>query len=240
MQPPDGPKAPGAPDPGSEERTENLRLGALSLPARLTVALAVGVLTVFTAWHLATAFLFVAPANTLSTEHDEVIRKYVYPEFEQNWKLFAPNPLQRNVAVHVRAETIGEDGRRETTDWIDLTAMDRDHIRHNLLPSHTAQNQLRRAWDFYSNSHDEDGEPTGYRGELSEAYVHRIALLRLSRQMDIEAVDRIQMRSAITRLPAPPWSDEEIDTTTAYHELDWWVVTERDLPAGALAPRERP
>ncbi|AKG44176.1 DUF5819 family protein [Streptomyces xiamenensis] len=215
--------------------TATVRLGSLSLPARLTIALGIGGLAVFAAWHAFAAFLFVAPSNTITKDHGPAIRGYIYPEFEQNWKLFAPNPLQRNVAVEVRAElTDPADGSIETTDWMDLTAIDVAHIRHQPLPSHTAQNELRRAWDFYVSSHDEDGAPRGLRGELSEQYVNRIALLRLSENLgyDLDTVERIQLRSATTRVPAPAWSEENIDTTTGYQELEWRTVRAEDLPGG--------
>jgi hypothetical protein len=222
------------------ERTEtaDVRLGALSLRSRLIIALTLGVLSVYALWHMALVFLFVSPPNTLSEEYGEGVREYIYPEFEQTWKLFAPNPLQRNIGVEVRAEVGGE-----TTDWISLTAMDIEDIEHNLFPSHTAQNELRRAWDFYTGAHtSETGEPIGLRGELSEIYVHRIALLRLDQaediDIDIDEVERIQLRSSTALLPAPEWSGEEVDTTTAYYELDWWVVTTQDLPSGVLASDE--
>lgn len=215
--------------------TESVRLSSLSLPARLVVALSIGGLAVFAAWHALAAFLFVAPSNTIMKDHGPAIRGYIYPEFEQNWKLFAPNPLQRNVAVEVRAEiTDPADGSTETTEWLDLTAIDIANIRHHPLPSHTAQNELRRAWDFYVSSHDEDGAPRGLRGELSEQYVTRIALLRLGEDLgyDLDTVDRIQLRSATTRVPAPSWSEENIDTTTGYDELEWRTVDAADLPGG--------
>lgn len=223
------------PAAGSGVDTESIRLSRLSLPARLVIAVFLGGIAVFTAWHLTAVFLFVAPSNTITNEHNETIRGYVFPEFEQNWKLFAPNPLQRDVAVHARAEVRQEDGSRETGEWIDLTAQDIDHIRHNPLPSHAAQNQLRRAWDFLMDSRDDEDRPVGMRGEVSESYVHRIALARLADRYDLQEVTRIQLRSATTRVPAPPWSGEEIDTSPDYHALDWWVVTSEDLPGGALA-----
>ncbi|MDT0307093.1 DUF5819 family protein [Streptomyces sp. DSM 44917] len=216
--------------------TETVRLTALSVPARLIVGTALTALGGFTLWHLAMVFLFVAPSNDISEEYEETVRGYVYPEFEQNWRLFAPNPVQRNEAVHVRAEIRGGDGVRRVTDWIDLTAMDVEEIQHTPLPSHSAQNTLRRAWDFYSGSHDEDGDPIGLRGEVSAAYVHRIALLRLGeRGYDLDAVERVQLRSVITRVPAPSWRPEDFDTSPQYDELNWWVVTTEDLPRGTLA-----
>ncbi|MGK5530722.1 DUF5819 family protein [Streptomyces sp. URMC 129] len=221
----------------AEVPTESVSLGALSLPARLTVAVALGTVAVYTAWHLAMVFLFVAPSNTLSENYEETVEGYIYPEFEQNWKLFAPNPLQRQEGLAVRAEVREADGGTRVTDWLDLGALDVEGIRHNLLPSHTSQNLMRRAWDFYVGAHDEDGNPIGQRGESSAAYVHRIALLRLGEEtdLDLDDVERIQLRSSTARIPSPDWRAEDFDTATYYEELDWWVVTTEDLPSGALA-----
>lgn len=228
-------------DAGTDSGTESgdslasIRLRRLSPLARLVIAVSVGTTAVFTAWHLVAVFLYVSPANVLSNEYGETIRGYIYPEFEQNWKLFAPNPLQRNIAVEVRAEVRQDDGTRQTTDWIDLTAQEVERIQHSLAPSHTAQNELRRAWDFLVDSHTPEGEPVELRGELSGAYAHRIALLRLADQMNLRDVTRIQLRSVGRPLPAPEWTAEDIDTTPEFYTLNWWVVTDEDLPSGALA-----
>ncbi|WP_110945457.1 DUF5819 family protein [Streptomyces avicenniae] len=210
--------------------TETVRLRTLSWPSRLVVALAIGGLAVYATVHLAMIFLYVAPSNTVR-EQAEGARDYVLPEFEQNWKLFAPNPLQRNVAVEVRVETSEPVGGVRVSDWISLTAMDIENIEGSLLPSHADQNILRRGWDFLTGAHTDEGEPIGLRGELSEAYLRRIALLRLSDTMDVTTVERVQFREARTRVPAPDWRSEDFDTSTTYLPMDWWTVEPEDLPA---------
>ncbi|THA25423.1 hypothetical protein E4198_12475 [Streptomyces sp. RKND-216] len=200
-------------------------LAALSWPGRVVVATAVAVVAVAVTVHLAMVFLHVAPANTLSKQQDATIDAYVYPEFEQNWKLFAPNPLQQNIAVQARARVVDERDGTRTTGWIDLSAEDGAHIRGNLFPSHTAQNELRRAWDFYTGSHDAENRPDGMRGDLSQTYVERIVMDRFTERFD-GTVDSIQLRSATTRVPAPAWSDERFDTDTEYRVLPWWDVSE--------------
>ncbi|MDT0266949.1 DUF5819 family protein [Streptomyces sp. DSM 44915] len=220
--------------PPPEGSLESVRLGALSLPARAVLGVAGVGLAGYLCWHLAMVFLFVAPSNTVREENWDTVRGYMYPEFEQNWKLFAPNPLQRNTAVHVRAEIregVGQSGT--VTEWIDLTAWEVDQIRYNLLPSHSNQNMLRRGWDFYDKSHNEEGEPVGLRGEVSASYLHRIALERLGDRLDLGTVERIQLRASHTRVPAPDWRAEEYDTDPTYQELDWWTVTSDDLPHDA-------
>ncbi|MEU4730270.1 DUF5819 family protein [Streptomyces sp. NPDC023588] len=199
-------------------------IAGLSTPYRVVAALALGAVAVAACTHLALVFLHVAPSNTVSKQHARTVDGWIYPEFEQNWKLFAPNPLQQNIAVEARAQLRTDDGALVTTDWRDLSAEDAAAIRHSLLPSHTEQNELRRAWDFFTGSHDEDNKPNGERGELSEEYLRRIAVARLSPEQRAGRVLRIQLRSATTALAAPEWSTETTDTETYYRELPWWTV----------------
>ncbi|MFZ3498970.1 DUF5819 family protein [Streptomyces sp. 5.8] len=200
-------------------------IAGLSTPYRVVTALALGAVAVAACWHLALVFLHVAPSNTVSKQHARMIDGWIYPEFEQNWKLFAPNPLQQNIAVEVRAQVRTGEGVLVTGNWRGLSAEDGAAIRHSLLPSHTEQNELRRAWDFFTTSHDEDNKSTGERGELSEQYLRRIALDRLRTGRVAEGrIVRIQLRGATTEVPAPEWSDEKADTQTYYRELPWWTV----------------
>ncbi|WP_063753260.1 DUF5819 family protein [Streptomyces sp. NRRL S-87] len=216
-------------------------IAGLSRPARVAAALALGTVAVAACWHLAMVFLHVAPENTVSKAHREVVDDWIYPEFEQNWKLFAPNPLQQNIAVQVRAELRTPSGERVTTGWRDLSAEDGAGIRHNPVPSHVQQNELRRAWDFFTGSHDDQNRATGERGRLAEAYLRRIALQRLYERPRVGGVERIQLRSATRSVAAPPYSNEATDTQVYYRELPWWGVTEADLtgPARRAAAGER-
>ncbi|MBD0745936.1 DUF5819 family protein [Streptomyces sp. CBMA152] len=210
-------------------------IAALSLPYQIVGALALALVAVVAVVHIAMVFLHVAPSNTVTKQHGKVVDDWIYPEFEQNWKLFAPNPLQQNIAVQARAEIMMPDGTRKTTGWIDLSAMDGSGIRSNPLPSHTQQNELRRGWEFFVTSHTDDNKPNGLRGELSERYIHRIVMLRLGAHRDGGTVDRVQVRSVTTSVKAPRWSDEKIDTRPYYRVVPWWTVTPADLPAGAGA-----
>lgn len=206
--------------------------GALSLPARGIVALGLAVVALAVAVHLAMVFLHVAPSNTVTKQYGKEVNDYVYPEFEQDWKLFAPNPLQQNIAVQVRAKATGDDGRTRTTGWTDLTARDGAAIRHNPAPSHTQQNELRRGWEFFSGSHDAKGRPVGLRGDLSERYIKRIVMRRIGTEADGGTVQQIQVRSATTPVRPPPWSGESTNGKARYQVQPWWQVTGADLPKG--------
>ncbi|WP_335934049.1 DUF5819 family protein [Streptomyces sp. PTD5-9] len=229
-----GPAAASGPGP---ERGVRGGMAALSLPYQIAAAVALSVIGLLACGHLAMVFLHVAPSNTLTKQHGEAVDEWIYPEFEQNWKLFAPNPLQQNVAVHVRAEVAGPDGRR-TTPWMSLSGEDAKAIRGSLAPSHVHQNALRRGWDFYVNSHDNENRPNGLRGNLSESYIRRLAMQRLGEHDYGGTVERIQLRSETRSVAAPAWSNEKINTKPFYRELPWWTVTPADIPGNAEGARK--
>lgn len=206
----------------------------LSLPSRIVTTVAAGAVALAVAIHLAMMFLHVAPPNTLSKQHGPLVNDYVFPEYEQNWKLFAPNPLQQNIAVQVRAQLRTRSGDPVTTGWSDLTAADGQALLHNPMPSHTQQNELRRAWEFFLSTHDAQNRGGGMRGELSEQYLRRIVMQRMSAQWAARGtVEQMQVRSMTTAVSPPPWGTEKISDKPRYRELPWWPVTAGDLPEGA-------
>lgn len=200
-----------------------------SRPAQLVLGLAAVVLLTGTGLFLGAVFLHVAPANTVSRQYREQIDGVVYPEFEQNWKLFAPNPLQQNVSLDARVRTVAGGGATETRDWLGLTARDIAAIRGNPAPSHVDQNLLRRAWDFYDGSHNPQDETlTNSRGKLAEEYLKRIALQRIGRSVDGERILEIQFRVTSATVPPPSWSGEAPPPEPKTRELPWWPVDDAD------------
>ncbi|MFD9462801.1 DUF5819 family protein [Streptomyces sp. NPDC060027] len=217
-------------------------LAALSLRYQIAAALALAVVAVVSCVHLGMVFLHVAPSNTVTKQHGHAIDEWIYPEFEQNWKLFAPNPLQLDIAVQVRALVRAEDGTSRETGWYDLSALDGLAVDGNPVPSHTQQNELRRAWDFYIGTHDGENRPTGLRGDLSERYLRRIAVLRLDREHaggQGAVVERVQLRSQTTNVPPPRWSDEKVSDQPVVRELPWWAVPESDRADGLMEASAR-
>ncbi|MFF1652741.1 DUF5819 family protein [Streptomyces sp. NPDC058255] len=238
-------------DPTHEKRTHEKRapetltpetltpaptgIAALSIRYQVAAALALAVVAVAACVHLGMVFLHVAPSNTVTKQHGRAIDEWIYPEFEQNWKLFAPNPLQQNISVQVRALVRGADGTSRETGWFDLSALDGREIDGNLLPSHTQQNELRRAWDFYASTHDAQDRPAGLRGDLSERYLRRVAVLRLDREHaggEGAVLERVQVRSRTTNVPPPKWSEEQVSDKPLVRELPWWSVPEDDRTDG--------
>ncbi|WP_189929109.1 DUF5819 family protein [Streptomyces sulfonofaciens] len=227
--PPAGPSAPGT------------GINGLSFRYQVVSAVALAAIGIVVCVHLLLVFLHVAPANTMTKQHGQVVNDWVLPEFEQNWKLFAPNPLQQNIAVEARAQVRTASGDMRTTGWYNFSALDGAAIDGNPLPSHTQQNELRRAWDFFVSSHDNRNRPIGTRGKLSEGYLRRIMALRLSRvgvggKGAKDTVVSVQVRSMTTNVQPPVWSGEgRTSTKPFYRTLSWWPVSAGDLPSDAAA-----
>ncbi|MFJ2581347.1 DUF5819 family protein [Kitasatospora aureofaciens] len=181
--------------------------------------------------HLGMVFLSLAPPNTFSAQNAAAINGYVSHEFEQSWRLFAPNLPLENTDVQARAAVLKPDGTTQITGWTDLTATDEARIRHNPFPSHTKQNELRAAWTFYRSSHDGQDQPIGLRGYLSQEYVRRIAAHRFGQHPNGGTVQLVQVRSATMPVGSPPWSSpkSDIDTATSYNEMPWWGVSNEDF-----------
>lgn len=206
------------------EPAEPWQLPSLSTGSWVVVSLAVAAVAVGVVFHLAMVFLHVAPSNTASKEYRSTVDSYVYPEFEQNWKLFAPDPLQQNIHVQARAQVRAPGGQLQTTEWVDFTAIDLTGIRYTIAPSHTRQNELRRAWSFYTSSHGDNNTPNGVRGHLSQEYVQRIVESRFGPKLNGGDVVRVQARSATTSVVPPAWSDAKPSPGTQYQETLWWPV----------------
>lgn len=84
--------------------------GARALKTGLSTAVILCVAT--TLVHVVLVFLQVAPTNTGSKRYSPLINSWVYPFFEQNWRLFAPDP--DSVNRQILARTAGGTGNRLT------------------------------------------------------------------------------------------------------------------------------
>ncbi|MEV2193055.1 DUF5819 family protein [Streptomyces phaeochromogenes] len=178
--------------------------------------------------HLAMIFLTQAPPNALWVGNHRTIESYVQPEFGQNWRLFAPDPKQRNDAIGVRLQTAGTDGTTHTSEWINLTSQDVAEIQGNPAPSHAHQNMLRNAWDNSENWIGPNNLPRGIRGEVAADYLKRIALQRVGREKRGEQITGVQLAGRYTMVSPPSWSSEQPSDTTTYKVRPWWPVTDQD------------
>ncbi|MFD3624367.1 DUF5819 family protein [Streptomyces sp. NPDC058698] len=198
----------------------------MSAATGIAVALCLAVSLV----HVFLVFLYVAPPNAISQAYNRQVNAWVRPFFEQNWRLFAPNPQSANRQVSARVSRTAPDGTARVSGWVDLSAADDAAVEHNLFPSHTAQNMLRQAWNAYLKTHGSDNRAHSERALMIEKYLRNIAAERVAAQQD-GAFDSIQLR-VISRPVAAPGAAGGPPATTASTRaqtryLPWWKVASR-------------
>jgi len=79
--------------------------------------------------HFSMTILFLAPKNPISLEYSSYINRYMTPFFQQNWQLFAPNPINAERAVLIRARMQHPDYTYTITDFHDITSPYVDDIQ---------------------------------------------------------------------------------------------------------------
>jgi hypothetical protein len=198
-----------------------------STSVRIMSAIIVLIVAGATVLHVGTVFLHVAPKNTVSTQYSEEIDGYIYPFFEQNWALFAPNPVAENFRLQAQSRVRNPDGTTTDSGWTDLTGDDLDHIRHNPYPSKADQNMIRRAWSSYTDSHDaKDESNTTSRGDLTRDYLRRIVVHRFQDQGRGRTLESVQVRVVTTAIGKP---DVSTRPQSSIRTLGWWETRPDDF-----------
>jgi hypothetical protein len=200
----------------------------LSRPAELVVACAVAVCLTAAVVHVLMLFLRVAPSNTVSVQYAQQINAWIYPYFDQDWRLFAPDPQSVRQQISARTAQTYPHGVLRVGDWVDLTAVDEAAVRHNPFPSHTAQNMLRRAWDGYLDSHGSGDQAVSERARMFQEYLLNIAVQRVTAQSH-RVFDAIQLRVVTTPI-TPPVAAHTVApaTSSSVRYLPWWQVNFHD------------
>ncbi|MDA5286404.1 DUF5819 family protein [Streptomyces sp. Isolate_45] len=199
-------------------------MGVRALKAGLRTAAALCLLTALV--HVVLVFLHVAPSNPVSKRYSSQINGWVFPLFEQNWRLFAPDPDSSNRQILARTAHTDPGGSMRVTPWFDLTAVDHSAVDHNVFPSHTSQNLLRRAWTSYAETHGGSDTARSERAVMLQTYLRNIAANRVAAHNDGGTFDFIQLR--VVTLPvagpgAPAGSRPPAPTEDRL--LPWWKVT---------------
>jgi hypothetical protein len=203
------------------------RLAALPLPLRVATRAAAALLVAVSLLHVLFLFLHVAPANPISQRYARQIQGWVYPFFEQNWRLFAPEPESSVPQISARTVRTSTRGSQQVSGWFDLTAVDNAGVRHDPFPSHTTQNMLRRAWAGYLDSHGNSDVSYTDRAVMWQEYLRNIAVDRVSAARTA-AIDGIQLRvrtSPVAGYDAAGHILRVPPSAVTTRNLPWWKVT---------------
>lgn len=101
-------------------------------------------LVLFAGWHIFASFLWISPHSELRTiVPGNALSTYMLPWFGQSWSVFAPEPINGDYRLEVRAiidtgsATADSEGY-EATDWVDATEVEISKARYNLFPPRAA------------------------------------------------------------------------------------------------------
>ncbi|MFI6148646.1 DUF5819 family protein [Streptomyces sp. NPDC051109] len=199
-------------------------MGVRVVQAGLYAAVALCLVT--TLVHVVLVFLHVAPSNPVSKRYSSQVNGWVYPLFEQNWRLFAPDPDSFNRKILARTARTDSDGSVRVTPWLDLAAVDNSAVDHNVFPSHTSQNLLRRAWTSYVETHGGSDTARSERAVMLQEYLRNIAADRVAAHNDGGTFDFIQLRVVTVPVAAPGLAaGTRPPAPTEDRLLPWWKVT---------------
>lgn len=114
------------------------------------------------ALHFVVTFLFNAPSNPIKEAAATQISGYMRPFFQQNWSLFAPNPINSEDTLEVRAQVVDAGtGEERVTDWVNATEHEWTLVHHSIAPSRASRlssnlhRRLHDAWDDLSSDQQE-------------------------------------------------------------------------------------
>ena len=186
--------------------------------SRALVGASVLLTGVAVAIQLTATFLFNAPSNVVSQKYAAQISWWMTPLLNQNWQLFAPNPISENLELDARAST-GASGT--VTPWLNLSAIDEATTVGNPAPGHLTMNALRNAWREFSDTHTSSGLPNSPLAATSQGYLENLVLGYL-RPRETGPIDSVQVRFVLTLLPGPGRTAAQ--TVPQPQTLPWWVV----------------
>ncbi|WP_419996975.1 DUF5819 family protein [Streptomyces boninensis] len=179
------------------------------------LASGVAAVCVLAAYHLAMVFLAISPPNILKDHAMRQVNWWIYPWFEQGWKMFAPEPVATNRAFEVRVR----DGAR-TSRWHNLTAADDAHIRGNPVTSRQHTNVLRRTWDGLQGLKPAKG-PRNEAEAIRFAYARNVAVQRMT-DLGYQDFSKIQIR--VRQQHVPPHNAMNKTQPWETTRLPWWGV----------------
>ncbi|WP_455409894.1 DUF5819 family protein [Streptomyces hiroshimensis] len=91
--------------------------------ARRRALLAAGAaISLALAFHFGMTAIYHTPFNPVKEKYNKEISSYMLPYFGQDWHLFAPDPVDKDLGVLVRAKMRKPDGSTVTTQWSDATS----------------------------------------------------------------------------------------------------------------------
>ncbi|MFI7222581.1 DUF5819 family protein [Nonomuraea angiospora] len=191
-------------------------------------------------------FLYVAPWNPVYDRTSSVVDAYIDPYFGQNWELFAPDPIDYNPRVLVRAKVKDPSGWERHTGYIDIIEPELDKARGTLFASRVARlvggaRQMMTDADVepvMPEGTEEDEEAEEEPAEepdkefQAQAIQHMTVIATLAARAKWgDGVTAVQVR--VSDQVIPRWEDQDAEIDKTYGDFPWWAP----VPVSAEAVR---
>lgn len=114
----------------------------------------------FVAWHMFATFLWISPNTPLrDVVPKAVLYGYMSPLFSQAWSVFAPEPINADYYLDVRAQ-LETDGEVTTTEWVRPTDVEASLVQYNLTPPRAGVLAADITGELYSAFRELEDEST--------------------------------------------------------------------------------
>lgn len=221
---------------------------------RIAVAATVALVAAVVPTHAAMTFLHVAPTNPVSVAANSAVTSWIYPYFQQNWQLFAPDPVSRDNGVLAQGRT-SADG--EATGYVDLSSPMLERKLHSLVPDRLpyvvsgASHSFLTARQNVLDAMPSDSPPLSAAGEevalalpkevLEEVSPMQVAAYddALNRLAEVAALhvredtgaDPTQVQVRLVTHTFPRWSQRHDAGLgeISYSDLPWYDLDSKDL-----------
>lgn len=186
--------------------------------------------------YVAITMLYLAPPNPIKARHLQKVNAVMYPFFQQNWHLFAPNPIRSNFVLTARCR-VGD----RVSDWQDISTplLARHHSNRNSPMGRLLRTPGAAVHQILGRSSDEwlplicrrDPSSAACRGEdevssrvreNAQFIINRVASASCDRWVGIGHASAVQARILVHE--PPPWSQRHLGAeagTTRYVSLPW-------------------
>lgn len=186
--------------------------------------------------HFVMTFLYVAPRNLISARADKIVTSYMLPYFDQDWRLFAPDPAKTDPHMLVRAKVVDIRHQERITSWLDITDSELTRVRGHLFPDRVSRLSAKVAGSLSEAAEqhaqlisDRQQQPVSFqespREKLDEAFAHVLATRAASAHWG-EGVAEVQIR-LLGHIPPPPPFSAAQDAgypEVIQHDLPWWLA----------------
>jgi hypothetical protein len=207
------------------------------------------------ALHFVMTFLYVAPRNAISAYADKGVSSYILPYFDQDWQLFAPDPVKTDPHVLVRAKVVEVNGQQRVTSWLDITRPELARVKGHLFPDRVSRLTAKVAGSLFDAAEQQEraaadqqhapppdapaadqqqaSPPEEARPDNTDEAFARVLATLAARARWGEQVTEVQIQ-LVGYMPASPPSfgtQDADDAKVVQHDLSWW-------PTEAVTPAE--